>query len=123
MSNFCYFLCPLPYTVGSLNVSDLRPAVIRMCPFFSCPLSGNVTELKSTGANGCCSHTLACQPSTCCSDSLGPTVHAHARSICIALLGCYCEVPMKLFSCSRTTKHDVEMGFVILIELRQRSWV
>lgn len=123
-------LFPLPYNapLKVFNISELRGVMIRMCPGFPVHYLAPATEPNATGANGDLFHTLPpCQPVTRCSDSLGPTVHAHAQSICLCLSGCCWkalvkhDVPIKICLCHGES--DGETEIYSINEAMTKRWV
>lgn len=96
-------LFPLPYNAAVFNMSELRGAIIRMCPRFSIHYLAQLQSQKPQVLMAISFTCFPCQLLTRCTDSLGPTVHAHAQSICLCLFGCFSkalvkpDVPIKPF--------------------------
>lgn len=128
-------LLPLPYN-GALKVfspSELRGVMTRMCPHFPVHYLALLQSQKPQVLMAIFTFFL-CQLLTRCSDSLGPTVHARARIICLcvfvwqwkALLKP--DVPIKNSFCHREweVEKDRVMGrpwYVILIKQTTKWWV
>lgn len=75
-------LFPLPYN-GALqvfNTSELRGVMSRMCPRFPVHYLVLLQSQKPQVLMAIFFTRCLCQLLTGCSDSLGPTVHAHART-------------------------------------------
>lgn len=80
---------PLPYN-GALkvfNISELRGVMIGMCPRFPAHYLPLLRSQKPQVLMADSFPRRPCQLLMRCSDSLGPTVHAHAQSICLCCDG------------------------------------
>lgn len=116
-------LFPLPYNAAVFNMSELRGAIIRMCPRFSIHYLAQLQSQKPQVLMAISFTCFPCQLLTRCTDSLGPTVHAHAQSICLCLFGCFSkalvkpDVPIKPFFFA--TVSDGEMGIYYIILMKQ----
>lgn len=111
-------LLPLPYN-GALKVfsaSELRGVMTRMCPHFPVHYLALLQSQEPQVLMAIFFTFFLGQLLTCCSDSLGPTVHAHVGIICLCLFVCRWkpflkpDVPRKISFCLRewTVESDVE---------------
>lgn len=121
-------LFPLPYNgpLQIFNISELRDEMIRMCPRFSLHYLAQLQSQKPQVLMAIFFTRHPCQLLTRRSDSLGPTVHAHAQSICLCLFECHWkalvkpDVPKKIFSATesegqRETESDGETRIYIIL--------
>ncbi len=129
-------LFPLPYN-GALqvfNISELRGVMIGMCPRFPVHYLALLQSQKPQVLMAIFFTRCPCQLLTRCTDSLGPTVHAHAQSICLCLFGCRWkalvkpDVPIKISFCRRVRGRERQRvmearGHVILMKQWQKRWV
>lgn len=103
-------LLPLPYnsTLQVSNTSELRGDLMTwMCPRFPVHYLALLQSQKPQVLMAISFTCRLCQLLTGGGDSLGPTVHAHARPICLCLFVCHWkalvkpDVPIKISSCHR----------------------
>lgn len=129
-------LFPLSYNraLQVFYISELRGVMIGMRPRFPVHYLALLQSQKPQVLMAIFFTPCPCQLLTRCSDGLGPTVHAHAQSICLCLFGCRWkalvkpDVPIKISFCYRVRGRERQRvmegrGICYINEAMTKRWV